>query len=313
MTYSQHGALSLCVILIEWSLVGSAHTMPCTSRSGVDCEASGALLVQLRSSSIVRLASQAEPEEELGEPWGPYEDDAFNVLAPDDEPEEETSLKTSSFTINTTKNDGDDDDEGDGNEPTPAPTAPTPPAPPTEAPAPTPPTAPTAAPAPRPTAAPAPRPTAAPGPSTGDQSLPIEYEFFKLLNKLRAKGDTCPDGTVFAANPVPLEWDCRLWKCSQLHSQDQAAPVAKMQHAGKDGSTPFERAKRQGTSANAENVAMGQRTATSVLAGWQSSNGHCLNQMNPKMKTVGLGWTTGNYWTQMLRMGTDGNTNECVP
>ena len=32
-------------------------------------------------------------------------------------------------------------------------------------------------------------------------------------------GYTCPGGSSYAPNDVPLKFDCRLWKASQLHSQ----------------------------------------------------------------------------------------------
>ena len=46
------------------------------------------------------------------------------------------------------------------------------------------------------------------------------WEHFGLLNELRAEGFTCPNGQSYAANPTPLNFDCRLWKAAKLHSEE---------------------------------------------------------------------------------------------
>ena len=56
--------------------------------------------------------------------------------------------------------------------------------------------------------------------------MDVDLELVELLNNLRAAGGTCSDGNggtnTYAANPVPLEFDCRLWRAARLHSQDMA-------------------------------------------------------------------------------------------
>jgi len=76
----------------------------------------------------------------------------------------------------------------------------------------------------------------------------------------------------------PLEADPALAKAAQAHADDMAAHH-KMSHEGSDGSTPFDRLKRQGYhyQSAAENVAEGYRTADDVMAGWMDSPPHRAN------------------------------------
>lgn len=135
--------------------------------------------------------------------------------------------------------------------------------------------------------------------------LQKELDHFKLVNRLRAKGFTCPKGQRFAPNKVPLKFDCRLWRASQLHSKDMANKNY-FSHTSKDGRSPWDRAKKQGINAGAENIAAGRETASAVLEQWKKSDGHCRGMMNAAMKTFGVGYghnskaSYRHYWTQML-------------
>jgi len=133
----------------------------------------------------------------------------------------------------------------------------------------------------------------------------LEWEHFQLLNGLRRIGFTCPDGTNFAPVSVDLKFDCRLWRASQLHSQDMANE-GYFSHQSQDGRSPWARAAEQGIGANAENIAAGSATAQGTLEQWKGSNGHCKGMMNPLAKLIGLGhaYREGSqyrhYWTEML-------------
>ena len=54
----------------------------------------------------------------------------------------------------------------------------------------------------------------------------------------------------------------------------------------------------------AENIAAGQATAASVVAGWMASTGHCNNIMNGALKNIGVGYAYNvnasydHYWVQ---------------
>ncbi len=91
--------------------------------------------------------------------------------------------------------------------------------------------------------------------------------------------------------------DPRLCAAARDHSQDMQtlkffaheSPVA-----GK--TTPWDRAKRFGTSASGENIAVGYRDGQAVNMGWFRSPGHHTNMLG-NHKRVGLG-QAGSYFTQ---------------
>ena len=131
-------------------------------------------------------------------------------------------------------------------------------------------------------------------------------EHFNLLNAKRAEGFSCPLGSVYPANPTPLVFDCRLWRASQLHSQDMG-DNGYFSHYSQEGRSPWDRAEAQGISAHGENVAAGNAGAQAVLDQWLGSDGHCRNMGNAgfKMAAVGYAYSAaspyGHYWTQMFK------------
>jgi len=141
------------------------------------------------------------------------------------------------------------------------------------------------------------------------EPLDVDLELIDLLNALRAAGGECVDdsGTTntYEANSVPLEFDCRLWKASQLHSQDMADNNY-FNHDSQDGRSPWDRAEAQGISASGENIAAGSSSAQAALDQWKGSFGHCNNMMNPDAKLVGVARAENSdstytyYWTQMF-------------
>lgn len=142
------------------------------------------------------------------------------------------------------------------------------------------------------------------------------WEHFRLLNALRALGFICPNGAVFAPNPIPLKFDCRLWKAAHLHSMDMCD-----QHyfsdTSLDGRSPWDRAEEQGTSANVENLAAGVGTAQGVLDTFKRSDTHCRFMLNPNLRVGGVGYAQGgfygHYWTQMLASWTGEVDTWCYP
>jgi uncharacterized protein YkwD len=63
---------------------------------------------------------------------------------------------------------------------------------------------------------------------------------------------------------------------------------------------PWDRARRAGTVARAENIANGQSTPQEVTLGWFHSPGHHVNMLNPGLSVMGLGRSC-KHWTQMFR------------
>jgi len=162
-------------------------------------------------------------------------------------------------------------------------------------------------------------PAQTPAPTDGSSDSKVaarEWEHFNLLNDLRAAGFTCPYGNSYAANAVPLQFDCRLWRASQLHSVDMATNDY-FAHNSLDGTTPWQRAEAQGITANGENIAAGSSTASAVLEQWKSSDGHCNNMMKPQMVIGAVGWAAGgsyrHYWTQMFKSSLVPLDTSCLP
>jgi len=129
------------------------------------------------------------------------------------------------------------------------------------------------------------------------------WAHFHLLNQLRAAGYTCPGGQVFAPNPTPARFDCRLWRAAQLHSQDMREQ-SYFAHASLSGRSPWDRAAEQGTTANAENIAGGYGEPQQTLDQFKKSDAHCRVMMSPLRTVVGVGYAAGgewlHYWTQLF-------------
>lgn len=85
------------------------------------------------------------------------------------------------------------------------------------------------------------------------------------------------------------------------------ARTAKLSHAGPGGKHAGERAKAAGYRWHfmAENVAMGYRSAQSVVAGWMTSDGHRRNILDPRAKEAAVALVLGGdgrlWWA--LEMG----------
>lgn len=171
-----------------------------------------------------------------------------------------------------------------------------------------------------PTKSPTPSPTQSPTPAppTSSKVSTRAWEHFALVNELRKDGFQCSSGDPYPPNDTPLKFDCRLWKASQLHSQDMADQNY-FSHTSLDGRSPWQRAQEQGISANGENIAAGRSTAAGVLDQWKGSNGHCHNMMNPgfTLFAIGYGYSAGanykHYWTQMFKTSEVPLDTSCYP
>jgi uncharacterized protein YkwD len=81
-----------------------------------------------------------------------------------------------------------------------------------------------------------------------------------------------------------------------------------LSHAGRDGSTPAERATRSGYRWRVvgENIAAGQSIPEQVVAEWVRSPRHCSNLMGAEFTEMGVAYavesrsSAGIYWSQMF-------------
>lgn len=99
----------------------------------------------------------------------------------------------------------------------------------------------------------------------------------------------------------PLMVDVALCEAARDHSNDMATKGFFSHTSPVAGKKKFtDRAKRFGTRAGGENIAMGQRTPKQANQGWFHSPGHHVNMFRTKLTAVGLG-EIRNHWTQLLR------------
>lgn len=71
-------------------------------------------------------------------------------------------------------------------------------------------------------------------------------------------------------------------------------------HYGSDGSSPWDRAKECGTSADGEIVACGQGSPKAAVDAWTLSPGHAAIMYAPNQTVVGVGMLN-NYWVAIFR------------
>jgi len=131
----------------------------------------------------------------------------------------------------------------------------------------------------------------------------LAWRHFGLLKALRAAGYRCPGGQLFAPNPTPLIFGCRLWKAAQRHSEDMARQ-GYLSHVSRADWSPWDRAAEQGAAASAENIAGGDGSPEGTLQLLKNSDAHCRAMMNPSHKVAGVGYAAGgelqHYWTQLF-------------
>ena len=122
----------------------------------------------------------------------------------------------------------------------------------------------------------------------------LAIEVLRLVNAERAK-----------AGLSSLTLDSSLSSVAKNHSEDMKNNNY-FDHTNLQGQSPFDRLKSAGiayTTAG-ENIAMGQKTAQSVVSGWMNSSGHRANILNKNFGRMGLGtaktYSGGYYWTQIF-------------
>jgi len=93
--------------------------------------------------------------------------------------------------------------------------------------------------------------------------------------------------------------DLRLCAAARDHSQDMERLKFFSHDSPVPGkATPWDRAKRFGTTASAENIAAGYRDGAAAVTGWFHSPGHHKNMLG-NHKRIGVG-RSGRYYTQMF-------------
>lgn len=136
---------------------------------------------------------------------------------------------------------------------------------------------------------------------------PLASAMIDAVNQVRSKGYTCRGQYFPPAQAVALQ--PQLVNASSKHTDDLAFVVKTLSHTGSDGSSPQDRAKREGyTKFVYENAAGGYaygmdnpaKRVDFILDLWlNSTDGHCENIMNPKHTVAGVARTIHEnhvYW-----------------
>ncbi|MFQ6057384.1 MAG: CAP domain-containing protein [Anaerolineae bacterium] len=117
-----------------------------------------------------------------------------------------------------------------------------------------------------------------------------EQEVVELVNQERA-----------ARGLPPLKICPELMAAASGHSQDMATNDF-FSHIGSDGSSPWDRFRREGyqLTYGGEDIAAGDTTPHEVVSGWMSSPGHSGVILDPRYREVGVGYaysSFGHFWT----------------
>ncbi len=144
-----------------------------------------------------------------------------------------------------------------------------------------------------------------PAMASGDTAdgAPFADTWETLLTEARAEARRCGSDTY--AESSPITWNARLRAAAQAHSEDMTH-MGRISHEGSEGGVLADRLAAAGyeASAWAENVASGQQNATTVVAAWLDSPGHCANIMSADYTEFGVGIDRDKsgkrYWTLVL-------------
>jgi len=98
------------------------------------------------------------------------------------------------------------------------------------------------------------------------------------------------NGVRMTAGADPLTFNSQLNTAAQRHAKDMVDNDY-FSHRSQDGRTLSDRVAATGYAFTAlgENIARGQRNEQEVLDGWQKSDGHRANNLNPDFEEFGLG------------------------
>lgn len=123
-------------------------------------------------------------------------------------------------------------------------------------------------------------------------------EMLKQVNLLRSSGCTC--GETDKPKVDTLVWNNKLEEAAiaQAVYMDK---IQKLTHDGPNNNQPMDRVKSAGYKPRAvgENVAWNYKDVYTVVLGWEASEGHCNNMMNPEFTEMGAA-KVGEYWVQVF-------------
>ena len=127
-------------------------------------------------------------------------------------------------------------------------------------------------------------------PTEDNEAKSFEAEVVRLVNIERKK-----------AGLAELKHNWELSRVARYKSEDMR-DKGYFAHNSPTYGTPFQMMKSFGISYRTagENIAKGQTTPAAVVNAWMNSSGHRANILNPSFTEIGVGYASGNYWTQMF-------------
>ncbi len=133
----------------------------------------------------------------------------------------------------------------------------------------------------------------------------VSRRILGLVNEARSRSRRCGWKRYEAAPALVLSET--LNRAAAAHARDMA-DRSRLDHTGRDGSSPAERATRAGYTWRVvgENIASGQATPEQVVEEWIGSSHHCANLMSSDFTEMGVGFSAdstsagGIYWAQVF-------------
>lgn len=139
--------------------------------------------------------------------------------------------------------------------------------------------------------------------------IDFERQVLELTNEVRARGADCGARGQFGPAPA-LVLNSALNCPARAHTLDMVE-MGSISHSSSNGMNMAQRVDLVDYSWRAlgENVAAGFESPAAVVQGWEESEGHCANMMNPSYTQLGVGYVPapqdrfGHYWTQVFATG----------
>ena len=127
-------------------------------------------------------------------------------------------------------------------------------------------------------------------PTVNEKADSFEREVVRLVNIERRKNGLSE-----------LEYNWQLCRVARYKSEDMR-DKGYFSHTSPTYGSPFQMIKNFGISYRTagENIAKGQTSPEAVVKAWMNSSGHRANILNPSFTEIGVGYASGNYWTQMF-------------
>ena len=127
-------------------------------------------------------------------------------------------------------------------------------------------------------------------PTVDERADSFEREVVRLVNAERRKQGLSE-----------LKYNWQLSRVARYKSEDMR-DKGYFSHTSPTYGTPYQMMRSFGISYRTagENIAKGQTSPEAVVRAWMSSSGHRANILNPSFTEIGVGFASGNYWTQMF-------------